>query len=101
MAYFLSSINIFISGVLSGKESGMQIDILLGIVLMLMVPISIFDRKRENRGTIATIGACIIHLTFCVMLSCLLSPWWMAVYVGEILLGFATVFLLIKFSKNH
>ncbi len=57
--------------------------IILGVVMLVMVPISLLDSRKEMRGPFYLALMGIVHLVDCIFLSCEFSPWWMAVYGAE------------------
>ena len=100
-AYLMSGGNFLSYGLMCAKEGGVS-EIFLGIVLMLMSPVTMMDPKRENRGTLAAFNACWIHLVLTGVLAALSSSlWWMAVYAGEVLVIAIAVYISSKHPKRH
>jgi len=60
--------------------------IVLGVVMLIMVPISLLDSRKEMRGPFYLALMGIVHLAVAILLSCEFSPWWMAVYGAEVIL---------------
>ena len=100
MAYLFSGANCIVCGLVCAEGSVVQMELLLGITMLLMVPISVTDEKRENRGMLATICACLTHLVFSGILAYLSTPWWMAVYAVEVVIIAVVVFISRKHSKR-
>ena len=104
MSFFFAGINFLFTGVRGAKVDGTlgRCFAIVGIVLILMSPISMVDPRRENRGTLAAFNACWIHLVitgaFAVLSS---SLWWMAVYAGEVLIIAIAVYISFKHPKRH
>ena len=78
MIHFFIGSNFLLHGVMHRT-----ITVVLGVVFVLLVPIVVKDKRRENRGTFAVICVCIIHLCECVFLSVTSSYWWILVYILE------------------
>lgn len=100
LSYFFSGINLIFAGgycIKITEADYLKSLILVGAVMLMMVPISIFDNRRKMRGKLACILGCIMHLACCIMLSYILSLWWMAVYVCEILLCILAIIVARKF----
>ena len=99
LAYCFSGFNLVAAGL---HASGLHVDrylIMGGVAMLLMVPVSILDDRKEMRGMLYTLGCCIIHLAICVVLSVAFSFWWMVAYGCEVLLGFIIVVMMKKLSK--
>lgn len=102
MSDLLSGANCIVSWLVCAKGSEIQrIVLLLGIIMLLMVPISVTDNSRENRGTFATICACLNHLAFSGMLAYVSTPWWMAVYAVEVFVIAIVAFISFKHPRRY
>lgn len=101
MAYLFSGVNCIVDRLVCAEGSVVQGRLLLGIMMLLMVPISVMDEKRENRGMLATICACLVHLAFSGMFAYLSTPWWMAVYAVEVAVIAVVVFISLKHPKRY
>lgn len=66
--------------------------IVLGVVMLIMVPISLLDSRKEMRGPLYAVLTGIAHLVMCIFLSCEFSSWWMAVYGAEAILCLCVIF---------
>lgn len=99
LSYLLSGINLVFAGFHSIKVTDAPYPkylIFVGITMLLMVPISILDNRRSMRGKFATILGCIMHLVICIMLSLILSFWWLAICICEIMLYFLAIIVVRK-----
>ncbi|MBR6207892.1 MAG: hypothetical protein IKQ69_02740 [Oscillospiraceae bacterium] len=56
LVYFLVGVNFLLHGAVCGTAE----EVILGVIFLLLVPIVVFDKRRENRGTFAVVCACII-----------------------------------------
>ena len=100
MAYLFSGVNCIANRLVCTEGSVAQGSLLLGIMMLLMVPISVMDKKRENRGMLATICACLVHLAFSGLFAYLSAPWWIAVYAVEVAAIAVVVFISLKHPNN-
>ena len=83
MAYFFSGLNLIACGLLNAADRV--------IIVMLMSFISTRDKRQENRGTLAVVLTCILYAVICAGLSIVVSPWWLLVYICEVLLCIAVL----------
>lgn len=91
LSYVFSGVNLIYAGFHSIETIDGSLPkylIFVGVVMLLMVPISVLDNRREMRGKLAAILGCSMNLAICFMLSFFSSFWWMAVYVCEVLVCF-------------
>lgn len=89
--YFLSGINLIVAGSISSTTLGERYRfelILIGVMMLVMVLISLIDKRKEMRGRLQVIGGYILHFVICCLLSFIHSFWWLVVYVFQILLCF-------------
>lgn len=89
MGYFLSGINLVMAGITCATRLDGSLNvklILLGVIMLLMVPISLWDNRKEMRGRLVSILVCIMHFAICCLLSFVCSFEWLIIYVCEVLL---------------
>ena len=77
-------------------ESDAWEELIVGIVLLCMVPISMLDSRTEMNGTGYAVAVVIMHFALCVLLSFLHSFIWLAVCAIEIL----ACVIITTFSKK-
>lgn len=103
MGYLFSGINLLAFGVFPSEKTLnvlQKISIPLGIVMLLMVPVSIIDKRRANRGTAAVMGTCLIHLLLCAVLSYVSSICWLIIYICEAVLCCGVIIVSITLTKK-
>lgn len=71
----------------------------LGVIFLIMVPITFWDKRKEMRGTLYTVLSCIMHFAFCIIFSILYSFWWLAIYCGEVVLSVLAIAIAKKVLK--
>ena len=69
----------------------------IGIVFLLMIPITLADKRKENRDSRYALYVGIMHLGICVYLSYMYSKWWILVCSVEIFI----YFLIGHLIKSH
>ena len=69
----------------------------IGVAFFLMVPITLADKRKENRDARYALYAGIMHLGICVYLSYVYFKWWILVYSAEIFI----YFLIGHLIKSH
>ncbi len=87
-AYVFSGINFICSAcLLDEKSSKVMIALIsVGILLLLMGLVSIFDNRKEMRSKFAVNSVCVMHFAICLFFSFSFSFWWLLAYVGEVLI---------------
>lgn len=92
-SYAFTGLNMITAGGLALKaiqnDLAARCFIALGVVFLLLI--LVIDDRKGSLGTAATVLNAIIHFAFCVVLAVLYSKWWLAVYVGEMV-----VYLLVS-----
>ena len=101
--YAFSGINVCAAGI-TIKASYPHYDafylIVIGIVFFLMAPITLADKRKENRDASYALYTGIMHLGICVYLSYMWSKWWMLIYLLEVLIYFLTGHLVKRHYKK-
>ena len=67
----------------------------IGIVFFLMVPVTLADRRKENRDARYALYVGILHLGICAYFSYTLSLWWILLYLLEVFV-YLTIGYLVK-----
>lgn len=99
MSYGFTGANFIISGICVDGSNGSfdKLSIMFGIVMLCMVPISFFDRRKEMCGKLSVIMGCIMHLVLSLGISCLYSSWWiMVLYAVE-----AVIYMIVVFARHN
>lgn len=92
MFYGFTGLNMLLLSLLS--EIFSKRGICLGIIFVCLIPITIYDRRKEMCGIGRVIMVGIIHLVSCLSISYFLSVWCgIGVYIGEALLCFVSCFI--------
>lgn len=90
-SYAFSGINVCAAGI-TIKASYPHYDAFyifgIGVAFFLMVPITLADKRKENRDARYALYAGIMHLGICVYLSYVYFKWWILVYSAEIFIYF-------------
>ncbi len=90
-SYAYSGINVCAAGI-TIKASYPHYDAFyifgIGVVFFLMVPITLADKRKENRDARYALYMGILHLGICVYLSYMYSKWWVLVYSVEVFIYF-------------
>lgn len=99
-SYAFSGINVCAAGI-TIKASHPHYDAFyifgIGVAFFLMVPITLADKRKENRDARYALYAGIMHLGICVYLSYVYFKWWILVYSAEIFI----YFLIGHLIKSH
>lgn len=100
MSWLFSGLHFLVFGLFLPEIADLEIGreeiwgfVVMGIVFLLMALISVWDKRKGERGTASAVAVGIVHLMICVLLSFASSFWWMAAYAGEVMV--CTVLLLI------
>ena len=88
-SYIFSGVNVCAAGIMI-KASYPHYDafyiIGIGVVFFLMAPITLADKRKENRDARYALYTGIMHLGICVYLSHMWSKWWISIYLLEVLI---------------
>ncbi len=102
LVYALLGFNFILGGLFmtqTDKELSYSF-IALGVVMLIMVPISIIDKRKEMRSNAYVIGCMFVYLFCCCML-CLIVPLWLIpIYIGEIFILTAIFYICKKHKKQ-
>ncbi len=84
--YLFTGVNIILYAVLNNTTSGIDKGLVLfGMLFLIMAPIAITSKYRENRGTLYTIGVCVIYFIVAFIIMYYSRTYrWLALYLGEI-----------------
>lgn len=99
-SYAFSGINVLAATIRAGAiypVSYRNCLVCLGIILFLMIPLTLADNRKENRGTRYAVYTGIMHLGICVYLAYIWSGWWVLICLLEVLIYLVTGHLV----KNH
>lgn len=102
LSYFLSALNFLGAGFYYSRKVYEGISgnfIWIGCSLFVVALISIFDCRKEMRGRLATISAIIIHFVFCMGFAIIYSYKWLALYLGEVIIGVGVIIIVRKIMK--
>ena len=87
IGYSLSGLNyliVGIDGILEGNRQSAY-ELLMGVVLVSLGIAIIYEPREDRHSTSAMIGACVVQLTFCVVLAMVETFWWVMIFAVEIL----------------
>ncbi len=105
-SYAFSGINVCAAGI-TIKASYPHYDTFyifgIGVVFFLMVPITLVDKRKENRDARYALCVGIMHLGICAYLSYMYSKWWILAYSVEVFI-YSLIGYLIKRNyrkKSH
>lgn len=103
-SYAFSGINLIAKGVINKVSTSpcnnSSLFIVLGVVFLLMVPITFWDKREVNRGVRYAFFACVLHFLTCLYLILVWSFSWIAVYVCEVIVYSGIAFLKGKFCTS-
>ena len=88
LLYGCTGVNFIVSSLFSWNPDNAypKLSLMLGVIMLSMVPISLFDNREEMRGTFNVIITSIIHFVFILCLSWIHSTWcFLILYVCELL----------------
>lgn len=92
-------VNFIISGIVCADNAMSVMSMMLGIVLLGLVPLSIWDRRKSMCGTLRVSILCIGHLGLSLAISYIY--WWiMIIYAVEVLLSACVVIICYKKRIN-
>ena len=74
-------------------------ELILGIVMLCMIPISCYDNRDEMRGKLYMILCCIMHFALAVFVSFLYSWYYMILFFFEALITLSVI--CIQYRRNH
>lgn len=98
LAYCFTGINLIVSGLLNRNDYYL---IGIGIIMLMMIPITIFDKREEMRGTLYTVFMIVLHFIFCFAISLILSSyWWLCIYIKETVLGVCFILVSERLKKK-
>lgn len=87
-SYAFSGINVLAAAIRAGALYSVSYRnslLCLGTILLLMVPLTLADNRKENRDARYAVYTGIMHLGICVYLAYVWSGWWVLVYLLELL----------------
>lgn len=87
-SYAFSGINVLAAAVRAGalySDSYRNCLVCLGIIFLLMIPLTLADNRKDNRSARYAVYTGIMHLGICVYLAYVWSGWWVLVYLLELL----------------
>lgn len=105
MNYGFTGVNFIISGIfeINSNDSDYEMSIMIGIIMLCMVPISYFDRRKEMCGKFSVTVSCIMHFALSIWTAyiCLLG-WIMILYAVEVLISMGIIFIKSRrYQKNN
>ena len=72
-----------IDGILEGNRQSAY-ELLMGVVLVSLGIAIIYEPREDRHSTSAMIGACVVQLTFCVVLAMVETFWWVMIFAVEV-----------------
>ncbi len=93
-AYVFSGLNCFFAGITSEYRSL----IMGGVVLLLVAPVCLLDKRKDMRGTLGCVASCIVFFLFSAFISWAVSFWWIVVCSCEVF--FCALIILIMRMKT-
>lgn len=103
LAYFFTGVNFIVTAVSNpeGDMTMLRACGAMGILFLILAPVAILDRRKENRGIPAVIGSAAIHGVCTVMCAAIFDfAEICAIYLAEIVVSLLCVFF-IKRSGKH
>ena len=99
--YGFTGINFIITGMVVGLHSKYFIScIIIAIIMLCMVPVSLFDERKEMRGKFSAIVCGVMHFVISIFISYIHSFWsFMVLYVAEFIISMISVRVVM--NKKH
>lgn len=105
LSYGFTGANFIISSIVEINSNNVdcKISIMLGIIMLCMVPISYFDKRKEMRGKLNVIMCCIMHFALSMGISYTYLSWWiMILYIVEVMISISIVLIKrIRYQKSN
>lgn len=103
LTYLLSGINLIAAGIIEFFNAGGSPAVwlfMVGLVMLLMVPISIVDPRKEMHGTLNVFSGIIMLVAFCGVFAFVFSLWWIVILCVELIIYFLILRVVNKKRKH-
>ena len=102
LSYGFTGANFILSSICNNQnDSYYKVSIMLGIVMLCMIPVSWFDKRKEMRGKMYVVVCCVMHVMLSIWIAYFNSSWRiMILYAVEVIVYFGIVFYNIKTHRH-
>lgn len=102
LSYGFTGTNFIIASIFGSHHPYNKISIMLGIVMLCMVPISCFDKRKEMRGKFSATASCMIHFVLSIGIAYMYESWQiMILYAVEVVISMSFLIKHIWSKKRN